>query len=98
MLIDEARRPWRREVPGETPENGYTLMPDIESRDELVTGLMALPPMQRQCVLLRHWLGLTVEETAAELGIAPGTVKAHTHRGLARLRALLTTTGDHHAS
>ena len=28
-------------------------------------------------VLLRHWLGFSVADTAAELGIAEGTVKVH---------------------
>ena len=45
--------------------------------------------MQRRTVVLRHWLGLSVEETAAELSIADGTVKSHTSRGLATLGALL---------
>jgi DNA-directed RNA polymerase specialized sigma24 family protein len=35
-----------------------------------------------------HWfLGYDVEETAALLGCAPGTVKSTTHQALARLRA-----------
>ena len=45
--------------------------------------------MQRRCVVLRHWVDLSVEETARELDIAPGTVKAHTHRAVQRLRVLL---------
>ena len=43
--------------------------------------------MQRKVVLLRHWLGLSVAETAHELGI--GTVKSHSSRGLASLQAVL---------
>jgi DNA-directed RNA polymerase specialized sigma24 family protein len=41
-------------------------------------------------VLLRHWLDLSVEQTAAELGIGTGTVKSHTARGLAALQATLS--------
>jgi DNA-directed RNA polymerase specialized sigma24 family protein len=44
-------------------------------------------------VVLRHWLGLSVEETAADLRISTGTVKSHSHRALARLRS---TMRDHH--
>jgi DNA-directed RNA polymerase specialized sigma24 family protein len=48
------------------------------------------PDMQRRTVLLRHWLGLSVEETAAELGISEGTVKSHTSRALHSLRRVLS--------
>ena len=36
----------------------------MEERSALFEALQALPPMQRKTVLLRHWLGLSVEETA----------------------------------
>lgn len=47
------------------------------------------PAMQRRVVVLRHWLGLSVEETAHELRISQGTVKSHSSRGLAALREVL---------
>jgi RNA polymerase sigma-70 factor (sigma-E family) len=86
--LDEARRPFRRrEQPGldgfdRAAEPGSS----TEDRSELVDALLALPPMQRRVVVLRHWLGLSVEETAADLRISTGTVKSHSHRALARLR------------
>jgi DNA-directed RNA polymerase specialized sigma24 family protein len=46
--------------------------------------------MQRKVVLLRHWLGLSVAETAHELGIREGTVKSHTSRGVAALQEELS--------
>ena len=45
--------------------------------------------MQRKTVVLRHWLGLSVTETAHELGVAEGTVKSNSSRGLARLQEVL---------
>ena len=89
--IDESRRPWRRERAGLPPEDRpqRASLP-VEDRDALVDALQQLPGQQRAVVLLRHWWGLSVAETAAELGIAEGTVKSHSHRGLAALQELLT--------
>ncbi|WP_224279642.1 SigE family RNA polymerase sigma factor [Nocardioides lacusdianchii] len=61
----------------------------VDERDALVQGVQRLPEMQRKVVVLRHWLGLDVHETARELGISEGTVKSHSSRGLAALRRLL---------
>jgi RNA polymerase sigma-70 factor (sigma-E family) len=89
--VDDRRRPWRRhEQAGldghETSvRDGLT----VEDRSALVEALQELPVMQRKTVLLRHWLGLSVEETAAELGIAAGTVKSHTSRALHALQSTL---------
>lgn len=88
--IDEHRRPWRRERPG---LDGHEVVArpalPVEDRSALVDALLVLPEMQRKTVLLRHWLGLSVEETARELGISTGTVKSHTSRGVEKLRAVL---------
>ena len=88
--IDESRRPWRREHPGlEGPERAAREPLQVEERSALFDALQELPPMQRKVVLLRHWLGLSVAETAHELGIGEGTVKSHSSRGLAALQAVL---------
>jgi RNA polymerase sigma-70 factor (sigma-E family) len=63
-------------------------MPSDE-RSALLDALQELPERQRKVVVLRHWLGLSVEETAAELGISTGTVKSHSSRAMTRLQALL---------
>lgn len=91
-LVDERRRPWRRERPSaQLPE---TPAPDcigrFDDRDALRRALIALPPRQRAVVVLRHWEQRSVEEVAEMLGCPPGTVTSLTARGLARLRALLT--------
>ncbi len=91
--IDEHRRPWQRERPGLDGHDaaGRDGLP-LEERSAMFDALQALPLMQRKTVLLRHWLGLSVEETALELGISTGTVKSHTSRGLDKLQQALTTT------
>ncbi len=88
--IDESRRPWRRErSTAEAPERSAREELGVEERSALFEALQSLPLMQRKTVLLRHWLGLSVAETARELGITEGTVKSHTSRGLEALRGVL---------
>lgn len=89
--LDERRRPWRRERPGllELDAAAPTGVP-VEDRDALVAALRQLPYRQRATIVLRYWCGLSVEETARDLGCAPGTVKSQTARGLIHLRQLLT--------
>lgn len=93
--IDEVRRPWRRRealglrgIDAAAPDP-----PALEERSALLDALQALPEMQRKVVLLRHWLELSIEETADDLRISTGTVKSHSHRALARLRSTMC---DHH--
>ncbi|HVK28970.1 MAG TPA: SigE family RNA polymerase sigma factor [Nocardioides sp.] len=88
--IDESRRPWRRESSAgdDLPERGVGA-PAVEEYDALWAALRALPPGQRRVVVLRHWWGLSVEETAADLGIGAGTVKSQTSAALAALRTAL---------
>lgn len=88
--IDESRRPWRREQPGLDGWDGAARADlPYEERSALFDALQQLPAMQRKTVVLRHWLGLSVEQAAAELGISTGTVKSHTSRGIARLQEVL---------
>jgi RNA polymerase sigma-70 factor (sigma-E family) len=88
--IDEHRRPWRREHVGLPEQDRPAREPlPAEERTALFEALQALPTMQRKVVVLRHWLGLSVAETAQELRIGEGTVKSHSSRGLAALRTVL---------
>ena len=90
VVIDESRRPWRRENARlEGLDVPTRAVPDAADREDLVAALQHLPPMQRRCVVLRHWLGLSVRETAAELGISEGSVKSHTSRALEKLQELM---------
>ncbi len=87
--IDRHRRATNREHVG-VPEHGGSCDPEpVEERSALLDALQGLPVMQRKAVLLRYWLGLSTAETAAELGIAEGTVKSHAARGRERLQVLL---------
>jgi RNA polymerase sigma-70 factor (sigma-E family) len=92
--IDEGRRPWRRERAGlDGHERAAVGGLPVEERSALFEALHALPEMQRKTVLLRYWLGLSVAETARDLGISSGTVKSHSSRGLASLQRVLAGHG-----
>lgn len=54
-------------------------------RLDMARALAELPERQREVVVLRHVVDLSERETAAALGISPGSVKRHLHRALARL-------------
>ena len=63
----------------------------VQERQALEELLGELTRQQREVVVLRFYLDLSVAETAELLGIAEGTVKSSAHRGLAQLRGLLST-------
>jgi len=54
-----------------------------------------MPARKRACVVLRYYYGLSERETAETLGIAVGTVKSQSSRGLEELAAHLR--GSHSA-
>ena len=60
-----------------------------EAHREVIAALRALPARQRECLALRYYLGLSEAEIAETLAISAGSVKTHTHRGLAALEKTL---------
>lgn len=71
----------------------------VEERDsaaitDVRDALARLPMRKRACVILRHYYGLSEKETAATLGIAVGTVKSQTSKGVAEVAALLGVRED----
>lgn len=86
--IDELRRPWRREteqLEGHEPVTEAT----NDDHSALIRALKALPAGQRRVVVLRHYLGLSVAETATDLGISEGGVKSQCAIGLHKLEEAL---------
>jgi RNA polymerase sigma factor (sigma-70 family) len=79
------RRKWslRPTRPSEQLDRAHRdQLPDLD----LVSQLRTLPLEQRQALVLRYALGLSVRETAQVLGVAEGTVKSSVHRARQRLR------------
>ena len=62
---------------------------DIDRRIDLESALGRLPRQLRLVVELHYFLALGIAETAAVLGIAPGTVKSHLFDARAHLRRSL---------
>lgn len=89
-VIDERRRPWRREEavvapPDAEPLTGTEPVVRLVLRDALAQ----MPAKRRAVLVLRFFEDLSVEETAEALGCAEGTVKSQTARALSALRDLL---------
>src|SRR4051794_40249169 len=77
--ISSRRRLWRGEVTGAEMAD-YAAPDDRDPAEHEAQRalLMALPPRQRAVIVLRFWEDFSVEQTAAALGIAAGTVKSQT--------------------
>ncbi|MGC4109010.1 MAG: SigE family RNA polymerase sigma factor [Nocardioides sp.] len=96
-VVDQSRRPWRREVgvasPAALPHDGSDPTPDVDRHLTVVRALQALAHRRRQCVVLRYFVDLSVAETARLLGISEGTVKSQTARALDQVREALAAQG-----
>jgi RNA polymerase sigma factor (sigma-70 family) len=91
-LIDEHRRPWRRErAQAVLPDRAAPESLPVEDRLAVREALALVPPRQRAVLVLRFYEDCDVAETARLIGCSEGTVKSQTARGLARLRELLAT-------
>jgi RNA polymerase sigma-70 factor (sigma-E family) len=55
----------------------------------VLAALRRLPARQREVIVLRVFLDLDIDTTARQLGIAPGTVRAHLSRAMTALRSEL---------
>lgn len=92
-LVDERRHHGRRvderpEAPDELPEvvGGEGIFDDLDQHERVSALLAGLTDEQREVVVLRIVVGLSVEETATVVGRRPGAVRALQHRALAQLR------------
>jgi len=87
VLRSSARRDDRtaridREPPWESAE--ATALVGEQNR-QLLRCIQALPPRQREALVLRYYLDLSEAETARSMGVRRGTVKSATSRALAAL-------------
>jgi len=80
---------WRRRIKETALTNHDTASADNQRTGldtTVLTALRRLPARQREVIVLRVFLDLDVDTTARQLGIAPGTVRAHQSRAMTALR------------
>ncbi len=70
-------------------ENPMEMLASERLSAEILKLIEALPLQQQQCFLLRHWEGLSVNETAEALQISAGSVKTHMYRAMQKLQEML---------
>jgi RNA polymerase sigma factor (sigma-70 family) len=75
--------------PGDAAPSPEAALLDAETRAGLLAAVNALRDEEREVVACRYFLELSEAETAAALGIRPGTVKSRLSRALGRLRTSL---------
>lgn len=83
-------RKWQREAASlEALVDRPAVEDDAAVRLTILAALAELAPRTRAVVALRYWEDQSIEQTAAALGISPGTVKSMAARGLGQLRERL---------
>jgi DNA-directed RNA polymerase specialized sigma24 family protein len=74
----------RRAILRSAHDSGTWVRPE-PGRSAVFAALQALPLSQRKVAVLRHWLGLSVQEAADDLGATTRTVEAEAARAGAAL-------------
>lgn len=92
-LADARRRRWNGELPTEAlPDKAAAHDETWASGIAVRHALARMRPEQREVLVLRFWADLSERDTAAALGVAPGTVKSRISRALAALAPLVEET------
>jgi RNA polymerase sigma-70 factor (sigma-E family) len=79
----------RRRVRERTPLTAVGSVDAPDDRTDVMRALRRLPARQRECLVLRYYGDFSEAEIAGALGISPGAVKTHAHRGLKALEEML---------
>jgi RNA polymerase sigma factor (sigma-70 family) len=83
--LDQLRAAGRRARPvADVPDIGTTDPLPVD--EELCAAVVALPPAQRDAVVLHHVGGMPYADIAAELGVTPAAARRRAADGIAALR------------
>jgi RNA polymerase sigma factor (sigma-70 family) len=83
------RHRWRQRIFGPLLPRTAAAVPDQDGAIDLLVAIGELHERHRAVLIARHVLGLSQNETATALGIAPGTVGSIGHRAIKALRERL---------
>ena len=95
VAVNLANTAWRKQRAERRARQRHGVSTEVRHpvavEDQLLVreALDALTSRQREVVVLRHVLDLSVEQSAQVLEVSPGAVRALTHRAVAQLRELL---------
>ncbi len=95
VVVNQATSWWRKRSSHESPLtlrdepawDGH--LDDVPEHERVWEAVLSLPRRQRAVTVLRYYEDLTEAQIAETLGMAPGTVKSHSHAASRRLAALL---------
>ena len=94
LLLGMARhlawRRWRHErrwtsLEEEPPASAWPTVENLGTEQAVAAAVAALPPLQREALILSTYEGLSLQEMAETLGVEVVTVKARLHRARARI-------------
>ncbi len=98
LVTDRARaraaRPTEVNQPIDVPASQRDHADTVVDTMTVMGALEGLSPEHRAVLVEVYYRGRTVNETAAVLGIAPGTVKSRTYHAVRALRATLGQSGE----
>lgn len=95
VAVNLANSAWRRQRAERRARQRHGPEPRIqrpvavEEQLAVRAALAALTPPQREVVVMRHVLDLSVEQAAEVMGVSPGAVRALAHRAVGQLRQAL---------
>jgi RNA polymerase sigma-70 factor (sigma-E family) len=95
VVVNQAMSWWRKRSSHESP---LTLrdepswdgrVDEVPEHERVWQAVLSLPRRQRAVMVLRYYEDLSEAQIAETLGMAPGTVKSHSHAAAQRLAVLL---------
>src|SRR5262245_17896168 len=89
LNLIRARRPQEALPELATVRGPHEVLVDAERRCRVLAALLALPPVYREVVVLRHYAGRSYEDIGVALQISDKTVKSRLHTARQRLAQLL---------